>query len=314
MPLPFDAVKHKIEEYSTISILTHLNPDADTVGTALGIYALLSKLKGKRVEVVNASDALPLYLDFLANYRKIKAKMDYKDSLVIACDCGSIHKLGFDLQGREIINIDHHQSNEVYGSINVIKPSYASASQVAYALFKEIFPISKEVATCFYTALFSDTQSFSTASVNAEVFAVANEWVALGVNPSEVAQNFNQRRSLASVRILQRALASLTLKHDGEIAILSVNEADIEASGASMADMEGIVEYGRSLVTVKISVFLICSGSGIRVSLRSKSADVSKVAVAFGGGGHRLASGFSLNQCNLQESIDTILEKITQLG
>jgi len=313
MPLPFEEVQAKIDAYRHISILTHINPDADTLGTALGIYALLAKQKDKKLELVNASDALPKYLDFLPNYKKIKSKMDYKESLIISCDCASIDRLGFDLTGRDILNIDHHQSNTGYGKVNIIMPSYASASQVAYALFKEIYPITAEVATCFYTALFYDTQYFSTSSVNAEVFALANDLVKLGANPQIIAQNFRQRRSLASLRILQRALDSLTLLFDARVAILSISQEDILATGASMADMEGIVEYGKSLATVEISIFLLCFSDDIRVSLRSKGADVSKVAVAFGGGGHKLASGFTLKQCNLKESIDTILNKIIRL-
>jgi len=79
--LPYDEVKNKIESENSITILSHLNPDADTLGTALGIYALLSKDKSKKVEVVNASTALPLHLDFLPNFKKIKHHMDYTDSL-----------------------------------------------------------------------------------------------------------------------------------------------------------------------------------------------------------------------------------------
>ena len=157
--LPYDEVKNKIESANSITILSHLNPDADTLGTALGIYALLSKDKSRKVEVVNASTALPLHLDFLPNFKKIKHHMDYRDSLILSCDCGSVDRLGFDLEGRDIINIDHHQSNTRYGSINVIIAEYASASQVAFALFKDLYSVEADAATCFYTALLSDTKA-----------------------------------------------------------------------------------------------------------------------------------------------------------
>ena len=311
--LPFEDVQCKIAQAETISILSHLNPDADTLGTALGIYALLSKDKSKKVEVVNASNALPMYLDFMPHYKKIKHKMDYADSLIIACDCGSVDRLGFDLIGRDIINIDHHQSNTNYGSVNVIVPKYASASQVAYVLFEKLYTVCEEAATCFYVALLSDTRYFTTSSVNAEVFSLAKSLVDKGANPAQVANHFTQRRPLASLRILEKALGSLTLHEEARIATLFATHEDIVSTGARVVDMEGIVNYGRSLATVEIAVFAMELEEGIRISLRSKSVDVSKVALAFGGGGHKVAAGFTLKQCGLQTSIDTILDKIKAL-
>ena len=316
--LPYDEVRNKIENTGSITILSHLNPDADTLGTALGLYALLSTDKRLKVEIVNASTALPLYLDFLPNFKKIKHHIDYADSVIVSCDCGSVDRLGFDLEGRDIINIDHHQSNTRYGSINVVIAEYASASQVAFALFKALYPIKADAATCFYTALLSDTRFFTTSSVNEEVFTIAKELVQAGARPDEIARHFTQRRPLSSLRILERALTSLSLYHDAEIAALMVTKEDIRASGATVPDMEGVVDYARSLATVEIAIFAMELEDGIRISLRSKKVDVSKVAVAFGGGGHKVAAGFTLShkgaQCGLQESIDTILAKIEELG
>jgi phosphoesterase RecJ-like protein len=312
--LPYGEVKNKIANANAITILSHLNPDADTLGTALGIYALLSQDKSKRVEVVNASTALPLHLDFLPNFTKIKHQMDYTDSLIFSCDCGSLDRLGFDLVGRDIINIDHHRSNTRYGSINIVDADHASASQVAYALFRELYPIKKDAATCFYAALLSDTRYFTTTSMNEEVFNVARDLVQAGAVPNEIAYHFTQRRPLSSLRILEKALSSLSLHNEARIATLMVTKKDIEATGATVPDMEGVVDYGRSLATVEMAVFAMELDDGIRISLRSKKADVSKVAMAFGGGGHKVAAGFTLTQFGLQESIDTILTKIEELG
>ncbi|HEY9129516.1 MAG TPA: DHH family phosphoesterase [Sulfurovum sp.] len=311
---PYEEVKNKIENANAITILSHLNPDADTLGTALGIYALLSQDKSKKVEVVNASNELPRHLDFLPYFHKIKHHIDYADSLIFTCDAGSVDRLGFDLSGRDIINIDHHQSNTRYGTVNVIDADHASASQVAYTLFREICEVKKEAATCFYAALLSDTRYFTTTSMNQEVFNVARDLVKAGAVPSEIAYHFTQRRPLSSLRILQKALASLSLHHDARIATMMVTKRDREETGATVPDLEGIVDYGRSLATVEVSLFAMELDSGIRISLRSKKADVSKVAMAFGGGGHKVASGFTLTQFGLQESIDTILKKIEELG
>ena len=240
--------------------------------------------------------------------------MDYTDSLILSCDCGSVDRLGFDLEGRDIINIDHHESNTGYGSINVVIAEYASASQVAFALFKELYTVEADAATCFYAALLSDTRYFTTTSVNEEVFNVARSLVEAGARPDDIAYHFTQRQSLSSVRLLEKALASLSLYHEAKIATLMVTKEDIAQTGATIPDMEGVVDYGRSLATVEVALFAMELEDGIRISLRSKKVDVSKVAMAFGGGGHKVAAGFTLNQCGLQESIDTILVKIKELG
>ena len=307
-------VKKKLSEAKNITILTHLNPDADTIGTGLGIYNLLIREKTKRVEIVNASGMLPVHLDFLPGFEKIKSKMDFKESLIISCDCGSIDRLGFALENRFIINIDHHQSNESYGEINVVIPEYASASQVAFTLLREIYQIGPDSASCFYAALLSDTRYFTTSSVNQKVFDVARALVDLGADPAKIAYNFTQRRSLSSLRILHRALGNLELKCNARVATLFVTEEDIVATGAKMPDMEGIVDYARSLKTVEVALFAMELDGEIRISLRSKGADVSRVAAVFGGGGHKVAAGLTLDKRDLHETIDIIVENIQKLG
>jgi len=277
-------------------------------------YTLLKKDKTKRVEVVNASKALPRHLDFLPYFDKIKHQIEYKNALIISCDCGSVDRLGFDLGGRDIINIDHHQSNTQYGSVNVVVADYASSSQVAFELFKKLYHIDADTATCFYTALLSDTRYFTTTSVNKEVFDVAHALVEAGAKPDVIAYNFTQRRPLSSLRILERALNSLTLYEEAQVAALMVTKEEIDAAGATIPDMEGIVDYARSLVTVEIAIFAMELDEGIRISLRSKSVDVSQVAFAFGGGGHKVAAGFTIKESGLEESIDIILKKIRELG
>ncbi len=316
--LPYEEVRDKIDQAESITILSHLNPDADALGTALGIYALFAKDKSKKVEVVNASIDLPKHLDFLPYFKKIKHHMDYSKSLVISCDCGSIDRLGFDLLGRDILNIDHHQSNTQYGTLNVILPQYASSSQVAFELFKKNYVINAQAATCFYTALLSDTRYFTTSSVNEKVFSVARELVSKGAHPDSISRNFTQRRPLSSLRILEKALTSLSLTHDAQVATLMVSKKDIDATGATVPDMEGIADYARSLATVEVALFAMELEDGIRISLRSKNTDVSKVAEAFGGGGHKVAAGFTLTykdcQSGLDECVNKVLQKITELG
>lgn len=302
-------LKELIDAYRTITILSHIHPDADALGTSLGIYALL-KACGKHVEIVNYSVDLPRHLNFLPNFSKIKHKIEYAQSLIIACDCGSIDRLGFDLEGRTIINIDHHQTNQNYGMLNLVNPLLCASAHVAYEALEGVFPVTGDVATCFYTALLSDTRYFTTGNVDETVFAFAMQLMAHGADHQRVAFNLTQRRSLASLRVLGSVLNTLTLHHNATVASVRADREMIAASGAKISDLDGVVDYARSLATVEIGIFLVQHGSSVKVSLRSKTEDISPLAEHFGGGGHKNACGFTIASGNIEEILDKILKKI----
>jgi len=293
--------------------LSHLRPDGDTIGTALGIYAILRKYK-KSVEVVNADKNIPIYLNFLPNFSKIKSKIDFDDSLVICCDGGSTELFGFDLNGRDILNIDHHRSNTNYGLVNIVKSNCASASQVAFEVFREEFTLDRDSATCFYTSLVSDTQYFRTNSVTKEVFDVSSAMIAYDIDISEVAYNLNQRKSLSSLRILGTTLDSLELYCSGQISTMVITKTNIKKAGAKYSDLLGIVDHGISLATVNISIVFIELDSLVRVSLRSKKdINISTLAIYYGGGGHTNASGFEMKIDNIEIFLKDLIKKIEEM-
>ncbi len=306
-------LKTLVDRHRKITILSHINPDADTIGTALGIYSIL-KAYGKQVEIANADSNIPQYLDFLPNFSKIKKQIDFNQSLIICCDSGSLDRLGFSLEGREVLNIDHHQSNTAYGRVNIIEPTYASASQVAFELFKSQFPITRDAATCFYTALVSDTQYFTTNSVTKEVFDVASDMITYDIDVSEVAYNLNQRRTLSSLRILSSTLANLELHKEGELITMIVRKEKIKEAGAKYSDLMGIVDHGISLATVKIAIVAMELEGVVRISIRSKEIDISMLAIEFGGGGHQSAAGFETDKFESDELIETLIVKIKEMG
>jgi len=309
----FESAKTLIDKYDRITILTHLNPDADTIGTALGIYELL-KRDGKQVEIANYAKILPMYLDFLPNFSRIKNRIDFQDSLVISCDCGSVDRLGFDVSNYEILNIDHHKSNTNYGTINVVEADFVSASEVAYKAFKSHYPINKNTATCFYAALLSDTQYFTTNNVTKEVFTVASEMLAYGVNLQEIIFNLKQRRSLSSIRVLSSTLNTLELSDDGQLVTMFICKEKMLESGSTIIDTVGIVDYAISLVTSKIGMVLIELDDSIRVSMRSKTIDILGLAVAFGGGGHKNSVGFEIKKITIKKLILMIKKEIKERG
>ena len=296
-----------------VTVLSHVHLDPDAIGTALGIAAIL-KRQGIRVEVANATEDLPRQVDFLAGFERIKKKIDFADSLIIACDCGSLDRLGFELPDRAIVNIDHHVSNTGYGVLNLVRREAVSSSEVAYRFFERLYPIPPEAAEAFYAALISDTRHFTVGHVTAESFEVARELIALGVDPSGVAQQMIQRRSLASLRIMGKALESLRLYLEAKVGVMIVTREDIAWSGARYDDLDGLVDYARSLVTVEVAILIIERRQSIKVSLRSKGADVMRLAREFGGGGHQEAAGFETTEYTTDVLLEKLLEKIKEEG
>jgi len=300
-----------LEEYPSVTILSHINPDPDAIGTALGIYLWL-KEQGRRVEVVNHTVDLPRNLDFLPAFSRIKSRIEFDDSLIIACDCGSIDRLGFDTRGRTIVNIDHHPGNTGFGVLNIVDPDAVASAEVAYALLTPIRKLSAQSATAFYAALVSDTRNFTISTMRRSVFELAAALVDLGVDISNVTSQMLHRRSLASLRILGTAIDSLELVQDARVAIMTIHREERRKWGAKGSDLDGIVDYARSLVTVQIAVMLVERETDIKVSLRSKGIDVGRIARYFGGGGHRAAAGFEIREKDTGIVKQAILDRIDQ--
>ncbi len=304
------AILEKIESSSHIVLLTHVNPDADTLGSALGMYHVLQAM-GKRATVINTTQ-LPYNLDFLPGIEKVKKDLPTKYDLMMSFDCGSFDRLGIEQKDVFLINFDHHKSNTNYGDINVIDADAASTSQVVYRFAKNYaLPLNKNAALCFYTALVDDCGFFKYDTVKASTFEFAKELCELGVSPEYVANQLTMREPLSKLRLITMVLETLELKLDAKVAVLRLTQQMLAKSGGTKEMADDALNMARSLVTVEVAILLREEEDGkIKVSLRSKNyVDVSKIATVFGGGGHRRAAGFTLKEYNF----DTVLHKILQL-
>ncbi|WP_457606411.1 DHH family phosphoesterase [Nitratifractor sp.] len=301
-----------LETFPSVTVLSHVRPDPDAIGTSIGVYHLLRQM-GKRVEIANHSKEIPRNLDFLPGFSKIKRKIDFADSLIVSCDCGSLDRLGFEgMEERTIVNIDHHSSNTRFGTLNIVDPDAVSSSEVAYRLFAPVVPVKEESATAFYTALISDTRYFTTNNITGETFEIARELIEGGADAAWIARQMLHRRSLASLRILGKALESLRLYEEGEVAVMTVRQEEIAAAGARASDLDGVVDYARSLVTVDVAVLVVEQKRQIKVSLRSKGRDLLPVARHFGGGGHREAAGFESDRHTVDGMVQELLNVLQE--
>ncbi len=299
-----------IDECHYITLISHINPDGDTLGSALSFYPTLKKM-GKNVSVVNRSKEIAYKYDFLPNFKKIKKSIPDKCELLISFDCGSFDRLGIEKDDFKIINIDHHKSNTHYGDLNIVDSSYASCTLLAYEILESKHTVTKDEAICIYTGLAEDTGFFTHSNTDKLAFESASKLILKGVIPSEISQNLKMRNSLAKTRLTALFINSIELLNDATIAVGTISQEDFKKTGALKNDSDHLVDILRNLATVELAIMILEEKDGtFKVSLRSKKyLDVSTIAQYFGGGGHTRASGFESTQTNIQTVIKKIIEK-----
>jgi phosphoesterase RecJ-like protein len=297
-------------------ITSHVRPDGDAIGSALALAEVLDQL-GCSCEVVLAGPAPAIYAN-MPNIDRIRFALTpgmtprgrgrTEPAPVVLLECDSIERTGLKgLEGRPLINIDHHASGRNFGSINWIDPSACAVAAMVYrlAIAAEV-EITPSMATCIYTAILSDTGSFNYAGTTSESFAIAHDLTLRGANPSQIAHDLYLANPLSKVRILASALSSLQIS--GNLAWSWVTISDLARAEATPEDCEGIVGHLIAIQGIEAAFFLREQLDGFfRLSLRSKgNINVALVAETFGGGGHKTASGCTLHG-PLHMAVDRLL-------
>ncbi len=304
---------HFISDYDQFLVISHLSPDGDAIGSTLAMVGILKALK-KKYCVVNP-DRLPKKYSILPWSEEIlSAEEDHSGPYhyVIALDCADEKRMepfpSWFADGASILNIDHHPTNTRYGTVNLVCPEAAATAQLVYYLAEVLqVPLEEPLATCLYTGILTDTGGFRYANTNPEVMRMASRLLDVGVNPSELAEQFLERTSEAHLQLLQKALSRLRREMDGRLAWMFVTQDDFREAGATEADMDGLVQYPLRIEGVEVGLlFREVSSTSCKVSLRSRAlVDVSKIAALFGGGGHARAAG-----CTVEGDLFTVMEQV----
>ena len=309
----FKEVLELINNSHYILIVTHINPDADTISSALAMsnYMFENKIKHK---VFNSAEELPRVLDFLPRFEKITNQIPKFYDLVIYVDCADESRVNIEISKEtKIINIDHHKSNTNFGYINIVNSQKGSAAEVVFSFFEENnLKISKNIATCLYVGIYDDNIAFTTPRTSANTFATINILVDTGIEPNKIANNLLQRDSLAKYRILPKILDTLQLNFEGEVATIYLDPDWLKETGASVEECDSVINMILNIGIVNVVAYFRVINGAIRVSLRSKNdVDVSKVAKLFNGGGHKNAAGLTIldTQC-IQEAKEKLLQSI----
>ncbi len=298
-------------------VLAHQNPDGDTLGSMLALGVILSDL-GHKVDYV-ISDPVPEIYQFLpyTHFVKLpedKALQDQYD-FAFSLDCGSVKRLGKAMmlwqKAKKTINIDHHISNEKFGDINWIEPEAVSTGQLVYWLAKNLnVNFTKEIATLLYTTLLTDTGCFSNSNTNAGAFLWGAELIKLGTDCENVYKKVFLEKPFKSIKIFGSALNNVELLENGQLIWTYINHEVMKQISATGEDTEDVVDYMMRTKGVKMGVFFREDVNETKVSLRSNiDIDVSKIAMSFGGGGHKRASGINMKY-PFTEVKNQVLEKV----
>ena len=304
-----------IEKSKYILIITHVNPDPDSIGSALALSNLFHENRIKH-KVFNVSDDLPQNLDFIPRFEKITNQLPAYFDLAISVDCGTYKRLGFELDSSiPLINFDHHKSNNSFGTVNIVDPMKSSTAELVFEFFKHNgLYITKNSATALYVGIYDDTLAFSLGRCDEITFEKINFLVECGASPSDIANKLLRRDSLAKYRIIPKVLDSLELFKEGEVASIIAKEEWFKETGAHNRDCEDALDMVMSIAIVRIAFFVRVVNGTSRVSLRSKGKiDVSTIAGKFGGGGHFNAAGCTLDMLDVEKAKDLVLKEILEV-
>jgi phosphoesterase RecJ-like protein len=308
---PMAAILEVLRKGERFLVCSHSRPDGDAVGSVLAMSMLLDQL-GKRVDLVTA-DCVP------AIYRGLPGAENIRNALrvhgpydaVILLECDGLERAR--LRGLEdffLINIDHHISGRAYADLNWIDHEAASVGELVYRMIKATgVSLSREMATCLYTTLLTDTGGFTYGSVRASTFEWAHELVLAGADPIAIASEVCYSTPTSKIRLLGAALNNLN--REGKLAWLWVTQEEMVRTCAHEEDCEGIVNVAIGISGVEVAVFLReLPEENVRLSLRSKGkVNVAAIAERLGGGGHETAAGCTL-EGPLSRALDEILVEL----
>ena len=311
--MTLDSIIEEINKAKNIVILTHESPDGDAVGSSLAMYQALSGL-GKDVDVVIPK--CPKTFTFLPGAENIKeeGKKDFVYDLGISLDCTDTLRLtGYENwyeDAKVKISIDHHGTNTMFADYNFVDPVSPACCQTLIIVLTSMgIEINKDIGTCLLTGIVTDTGGFRYESVNTETFEFVSRLLRQGINVSEICKKVLQVKTKASFALTKKAIDRMEFFEDGKIAFTYITAEDDIETNAEPGDHEGLVDIGRDIEGVEISIFLREKEGVFKASLRSNEyVNVSEVCSIFGGGGHIRAAGCMI-PFPLEQSREKIVER-----
>ncbi|MDU1009976.1 MAG: DHH family phosphoesterase [Finegoldia magna] len=303
--------KEQLNEASSIALISHLDPDGDNLGSLTALSKSLLNL-GKKVYPIEF-DKIPENLKFLPNLDLLSENTDINIDMIICLDCANYERLGnidelFN-KARYRINIDHHQSNEFYGDVNIVKKGYSSTCELVFDVINEVnLPIDEEISMSLLTGLSTDTGRFLYSATTADTLAKASKLVEYGADMMKINELIYQSKKFEA-QLLENEILSKTEIYNDHVAIGFVMTNQLNKYNVEISDIDSVINTFRDTDKIKISVLIKQQTENeYKVSFRSKgNIDIGSIAKNLGGGGHKNAAATKITG-----DYDAVLNKIKE--
>ena len=321
--ITLEAVADRLEAANTVLILTHMRPDGDTLGSAIGVRELLRAL-GKRAEVINADATVPKRLQFICGTEKLTPDTlpaEYAPDLIMSVDVSAPHLLGeleAEYAPKTALAVDHHVLGAPFAPETYVGDVGACGEIIAdlYRIFEKRGKklLNKTAAIALYSAICTDTGNFKFEAVTPETHIRVAELMAVGFDHSEVARRLYDSRPITQVIATKLALGTLNFYHENKIAAVHFTQDMLKENGLTREDIEDIIGLTRGIEGVEVGISVKQSDTDptfFKVSMRSnRVADVSKLCAVFGGGGHIRAGGCTVYAPDIAEAERMLVAEI----
>jgi phosphoesterase RecJ-like protein len=309
-------IRELIRSRDSFLISAHANPDADAVGSCLGLALALNKM-GKKAYVL--LDTYSEKFDIIPGKRFLYPEPygGLNAEVFFCLDCGEVNRMGSGAlpvfqRTPETVCIDHHMTNKGYASINYIDENASSTSEMIYRLIVDEVEIGEEIATALYAGIVSDTGGFRFDSASGETMKAAGRLMSAGIPFTEIYCEMLLNHTLTESKVLGRVIEASDTMIDGKIIYSCLPLTVFKELNAASKDLEGVPEYLLSTGGVEIAVlFYSKNETDIKVSMRSRRANVAEIAARHSGGGHMLSAGCTL-RTDIVTARDTVLPEIAK--
>ncbi|MCI8276372.1 MAG: bifunctional oligoribonuclease/PAP phosphatase NrnA [Clostridia bacterium] len=312
--MTLDEILKEMKNADTVLILSHESPDGDAIGSSLGMCLALKNMGKDVVDVVMKE--YPANFSYLPGAEDIKAEPSIENyDLAIVVDCPDINRVNLDYKeyfenAKVKVEFDHHSKNSMFGDYNIVNHVSPACSQILVSSFEYLgIEITKEIGICLLTGIITDTGGFKNSGTTTESFEFAAWALSKGINVSKIYKESMLTMTKSKFEVQKLAMDRLELLADGKISFTYMTKEDDKKIGVLAGDHDGVVEIGRNIEGVEVSIFLYEKEKGYKASLRSNDyVNVADVCMLFGGGGHIKAAGVSLNM-TLEEAKKAIIEE-----
>jgi phosphoesterase RecJ-like protein len=297
-----------INEANRIAILPHVSVDGDGLGSSLALALALKTIN--KLATVYIEEEIPSNYSFLPGREFVQVYKEDPDKheLVLALDTGDLERLGKRVSifkdAERSVNIDHHTTNTEFAQINLVNTNSSAVGEIIYQLIKKMgITLDRDMATCLYVAIATDTGGFRYSNTTSITHQITADLINNGVDVADISQLVFETTSLPKVRLMGRAIENLELFENGKLAFVHITDDMLKSSDAVEEDCEGLVNIGRNIEGVEVSVLMRQRGDDeFKINFRSKAyVDVSRIANRYSGGGHVRAAG-----CTVKGSMNEI--------